>query len=87
MKTDSQHLADDLYRRRVAKAKAMTMEDRLTASLQLMEDTRPMVRAGIEALHPDADEAEVTRLLLERLRRLRKVSDAGLFHPAPAAAA
>jgi len=80
MNPEFKELADDLYRRRVLRARALTPEQRLTATLDLMEETRPMVKAGIQALHPQASEEEVRAILRERLRRLRRVSDAGLFH-------
>jgi hypothetical protein len=84
MNPEFKDLADDIYRRRVLRARGMSMEERLSESLQLMEETRPMIRAGIQALNPDANEEEVRAIFKKRLRALRRVSDAGLFHPMPA---
>ncbi len=47
--------------------RAMTPEERVDVALRLHELACEMGRLGIRRQHPDADEAEVNRLLRERL--------------------
>ncbi len=61
-------LADELYRERVLRARAMTPEDKLSACSELEGYAEGITLAGIRAQHPEADETELRRLLHERLR-------------------
>ncbi len=54
----------DRYRR-------MTGEQRLAIALDLHEMSCDISRAGIRRQHPEADAAEVERLLRQRLRLVR----------------
>jgi hypothetical protein len=40
------------------------------------------MRIGVQLRHPEADEAEVTRLLREQIQKLWKLSDHGYYRPA-----
>jgi hypothetical protein len=61
-------LADDLYRERVLRARAMTGEDKLSSCAELERYAEGITLAGIRAQHPEADEVQLRRLLNERLR-------------------
>ena len=61
-------LADELYRERVLRARAMTGEEKLSACAELERYAEGIALAGIRAQHPDADETTLRRLLSERLR-------------------
>lgn len=61
-------LANDLYRERVLRARAMTAEEKLSACAELEQYAESVTLAAIRAEHPDADEFQVRRLLNERLR-------------------
>lgn len=50
----------------------MTGEQRLALALELHEFACDVARAGIRHQHPEADEAEIRRRLMERLELARK---------------
>ena len=60
-------LADVLYREEVARARAMSPEDKLLEGPRLFERTCRLMRDGIRHQHPDLDDAGVQALLRERL--------------------
>lgn len=72
-------LADSLWREKVARARAMTPEERFAEGLRLSDFVFELMRAGIRDRHPHADEAEVTRLLCEQLDRIRRVEERGIY--------
>ncbi|WP_395745681.1 hypothetical protein [Prosthecobacter sp.] len=86
MNPEFKELADDIYRRRVLRARAMTPGERLAEALELTDQMLEMVKAGMQAMHPEADEAEINRLLEQQRERLRRVSDHGIFQPVPVVA-
>jgi hypothetical protein len=51
----------------------MTPEQKLFVGRELFEFGCELSRAGIRAQHPEADEAEVERLLARRLALVRKM--------------
>ena len=55
----------------IERYRAMTPEQRVNIALELHELACEMARLGIRHQHPDADEAEVERLLRERLALAR----------------
>ena len=61
-------VAAEKDRSRFRNAEAMTFEQRLLAGPDLFDLCKAMMRTGIRMDHPHADEAEVERLLAERLR-------------------
>lgn len=60
-------LADALYREEVARARAMSPEDKLLEGPRLFERVCQLMRDGIRHQHPDLDDAGVAALLRERL--------------------
>lgn len=60
-------LADILYREEVARARAMSPEDKLLEGPRLFERACRLMRDGIGHQHPDLDDAGVQALLRERL--------------------
>ena len=79
MNPEFKELADDLYHRRVLRARAMTVEERLLEALELQDCANAMMRGSVKLQFPDASESEVDRITLERKRRLRSVSDRGIY--------
>ena len=63
-------LADVLYREEVARARAMSPEDKLLEGPRLFERACRVMRDGIRHQHPDLDDAGVLALLRERLDRV-----------------
>jgi hypothetical protein len=63
-------LADVLYREEVARARAMSPEDKLLEGPRLFERACRVMRDGIRHQHPDLDDAGVMALLRARLDRV-----------------
>ncbi len=61
----------DALQMQIERYRAMTTEERVAVALRLHELACDMARLGIRQQHPDADEAEVDRLLRERLTLAR----------------
>ncbi len=61
------NLADVLYREEVARARAMSPEDKLLEGPRLFERACRVMRDGIRHQHPELDDAAVLALLRERL--------------------
>jgi len=49
----------------------MTPEQRLSKAIELSDMTRDLLRLGICRRYPDASDAEIQRIFLERLERCR----------------
>ena len=64
-------LADTLYREEVARARAMSAEEKLLEGPRLFERACRLMADGIGHQHPDLDPAGVQSLLAARLLRLR----------------
>jgi hypothetical protein len=63
-------LADVLYREEVARARAMSPEDKLLEGPRLFERACRLMGEGIRHQHPGLDDAGVLALLRERLDRV-----------------
>lgn len=63
-------LADVLYREEIARARAMSPEDRLLEGPRLFERACRVMRDGIRHQHPNLDDAGVQALLRARLDRV-----------------
>jgi len=63
-------LADVLYREEIARARAMSPDDKLLEGPRLFERVCRVMRDGIRHQHPDLDEAGVVALLRARLDRV-----------------
>ena len=79
MNPEFKDLADSIYRDRVRRARELTPAERLTDALEMLDRVWATMRGGIQAQFPKADEAEVHRIFQARLRRLRQVSDHGIY--------
>lgn len=64
-------LADVLYREEVARARAMSPDDKLLEGPRLFERACRVMRDGIRHQHPDLDDAGVMALLRARLDLVR----------------
>lgn len=69
----TQELIDEIYRSKVLRARAMSPEERMLDGPRLFEMGCEITRAGIRAQHPNADEAEVERILKDRLALARRL--------------
>lgn len=66
-------LADDIFRDRVLRARAMPPEEKLRAGAVLFERACRWMVAGIRHQFPNADEETVRNLLRERLAIARRL--------------
>lgn len=62
----------EIDRAKIRQARAMTFEQRLLAGPELFEFACEVARDGIRMQFPDADDAEVERVLCERIDRVRR---------------
>lgn len=63
--------AEAALNKQVARYRQMTGEQRLAIALELHEMSCNIARAGIRRQNPDADDAEVERLLRRRIELAR----------------
>jgi hypothetical protein len=64
---DTKQMADQVFRQRVLRARAMSPEEKFAAGPRLFEYASEITLSGIRNQHPDADELEVRRIFSERL--------------------
>lgn len=69
MSAPSKELIGELYREDVLDARRMPPEEKLAAGAALFDYACEITKSGIRMQHPDADEEQVAKLLLERLSR------------------
>lgn len=69
----TRELADAMFREQVEAARAMTVEQRILAGMNLYELACRVAADGIRHQFPEADETEVSRLLAERLALARRL--------------
>ena len=74
--SEIRHLsADDLYWEEVEEARARSLEEKFFAGPRLFDRSCEFMRAGIRMQHPEANENQVERLLLERLELARRLEN------------
>ncbi|MCC7293223.1 MAG: hypothetical protein IT449_14285 [Phycisphaerales bacterium] len=69
----TQELADALFRDKLATARATPPEERLLDGPRLFDFACALAIAGIKDQFPDADEAQVRRILEERLELVARL--------------
>lgn len=72
-------LADAIYADKVRRARALTAGERIDTAIELFEGALGMMRDGLRAQFPGADDAALEITLRKRLRRLRQIEEQGLF--------
>ena len=65
-------LADDIYLRRISRARATPPEQKLLSGIELFEEVRERMVNGIRFQFPHYDDAEVARELARRQRLVRR---------------
>jgi hypothetical protein len=63
----TQELADEIYRERVLRARAMSPEEKLLAGPRLFEMACRITMDGIRSQNPGVDEVRVREILAQRL--------------------
>lgn len=74
-----QPLINELYREEILRARRMTPEERLRGTFEMTETALTLMRAGVRHQFPGATDEEVLAQCQERLRRIRRTQDWGLF--------
>jgi len=70
---DIQALADAIFREKILRARAMDPGEKLSAGGRLFQFACNITRAGIRHQFPDADGAEVERILADRLALAKRM--------------
>ena len=74
-------LQDAIYREKVERARRMTVSERLAEGFHLFEEAMGRMKIGIRMHHPDSDENEINRLLIQQMDRLRSWKERDLYEP------
>lgn len=65
---------DAIWLAKVRQARLMSEDERVSAGIRLFEGVCSRMKEGLREDHPNADEREIHRLLLARLKRLAKLN-------------
>jgi hypothetical protein len=82
MQNEFQSLADELYRERVLRARRTPPEERILDGVRLYDQAVERMKLGVQLKNPQAEPAEIERLLIQRIRHLWKMSDHGYYRSA-----
>ncbi|HLJ10379.1 MAG TPA: hypothetical protein VKU82_04285 [Planctomycetaceae bacterium] len=69
----TQELIDQIYRERVLRARRQAPDEKFFAGPRLFERACRLMIAGIRDQFPEADDAQVSAILNERLQLLRRL--------------
>jgi len=83
MDENIQELADSIYARKVRRARAMTVGERIAEGLRLHVEGLERKRFEIRTDLPNADETEVEMVLRQRLDVEREEEERGVFVKVP----
>ncbi|MEO8351922.1 MAG: hypothetical protein ABI680_09330 [Chthoniobacteraceae bacterium] len=74
-------LANDSYRLKVLRARRGPQSRKMGWGAELFAEACERMRSGIRSQFPDAGREEVEAILKQRLQRLRKLEEHGVFRP------
>ena len=66
---------DDSFWHRVERARKRTSEERFLDTLEMIDLSRELMKAGVRMQFPEADEKQVKEILRHRLHLVRTVED------------
>ena len=69
----------DLFRADILSARRTPPEQRVMDGLRLFEMSCEISKSGLRADHPEADEAEIARMLSDLLKRQRRIEEWGVY--------
>jgi len=72
-------LQEDIFRSKVARARALPASEKLLLGLRLFDEALPWMRAGIRSAFPDFTEEQVDIELRRRLAVGKRLSDGSRF--------
>lgn len=74
-------LVDPIYRDKVLRARAAPLSKKMGWGAEMFTEVRGRMKSGIRMQFPEATEEKVNSILLERLDRLTRVEEMGIFKP------
>lgn len=74
-------LADAIYREKVLRARSIPATKKMGWGAELFAESCSRMRSGIRSQFPDLSTAEVEKILRERLNRLSRFHEHGVFVP------
>jgi hypothetical protein len=77
----TKEFTDDIYRERILRARRTPPGQKLRDGAILFDEVCERMKAGIRSQFPDADASRVTEILRERVNRLRKREEHGIYFP------
>jgi hypothetical protein len=77
----TQELLDAIYRDKVEAARHQKPGEKLLEGARLFDEVCEQMEAGIRRQFPGADDDEVRRILRDRINRLRRVEEHGIYRP------
>jgi hypothetical protein len=78
---DIKPLADAIFRDKVRRAREQSPAEKFVDVLLWHDEMTEWAKAGIRSEFPQADEAEIDRILEERRQRLRRAQEHGIYFP------
>jgi hypothetical protein len=75
-------LVDPIYRDKVLRAREAPLSRKMGWGAEMFSEVCGRMRSGIRRQFPEADEDQVNKILGDRLDRLTKVEEMGIFEPA-----
>lgn len=75
-------LVDPIYRDKVLRAREAPLSKKMGWGAEMFSEVCGRMRSGIRMQFPEADEEEVNNILRDRLDRLTRVEEMGIFEPA-----
>jgi hypothetical protein len=84
MNPDFKDLADDIYRRRVLRARRMSLGEKLATSFELLDEANQTMRNQVLIQNPDLDADLLDEQVARLQTRYRAISDRGIFKQAAA---
>ena len=82
MENEIQQLADDIYRRKVKRARQLTVGERIDTAIELFEGAVGLMKDGIRAQFPEFTEEQVEITVKKRLNRIRQLEEHKIYQPA-----
>ncbi len=82
MEETIRELADSIYREKVLRARKAPLTQKMGWGAELYHGALSRMRDGVRHQFPTANKAEVEEILQQRLDRLTKVEEHGVFRPA-----
>lgn len=76
-------LADSIYREKVLRARSTPQSRKMGWGAEMFAEACGRMRAGIRAQFPEAEPSEVEKILRERLDRLTRMHEHGIFTRVP----